>query len=42
MKEKLSTDITNFTNDILFSKNYTSYFTGDPLDVTTNHQYGVV
>ncbi|MFT4801282.1 MAG: hypothetical protein ACI93N_001052, partial [Flavobacteriaceae bacterium] len=24
-----------------FAQNYTSYFTGDTTDVTTNHQYGV-
>lgn len=26
---------------ILFSQNYTSYFTGNPEDVTTNHQFGI-
>ncbi|MCF6308175.1 MAG: T9SS type A sorting domain-containing protein [Flavobacteriaceae bacterium] len=26
---------------LTIAQNYTSYFTGDPLDVTTNHQYGV-
>jgi len=25
----------------LFSQNYTSYFTGNPTDVTTNHQFGI-
>ncbi len=26
---------------LLFSQNYTSYFTGNPVDVTTNHQFGI-
>lgn len=26
---------------LLFSQNYTSYFTGNPVDVNTNHQFGI-
>jgi cyanophycinase-like exopeptidase len=28
-------------SSLIFSQSYTSYFTGNPVDVTTNHQFGI-